>query len=84
MCCASIKNFMDEVEILINSKEKLLKMASEKYPGLSAEQLFDVKDIESFNRWLGKWTPMYQAEKKSNRISHIAPSEIDTLEELFG
>lgn len=84
MCCASIKNFMDEVEVLINSKEKLLKMASEKYPGLSAEQLFDVKDIESFNRWLGKWTPMYQAEKKSNRISHIAPSERDTLEELFG
>lgn len=84
MCCGSIKNFMDEVEELVKDKNKLLALAQQKYPGISGEQLFKVKDIDSFNAWLDHWAPIYKKAKKSKSISHIAPNEEPSLEALFG
>lgn len=79
LCCVSIKNFMDDIEELINDKQKLKALAVEKYPGISGEQLFEVKDIESFNVWMSRWAPIFKAKKKSKSISHIKPTEKNEL-----
>ena len=74
--CGSIRNFMIEVERYMNDPEELKALALKKYPGLSGEQLFDVKDVESFRKWYDTWSPIYQAEKKSKSISHVAPENV--------
>jgi hypothetical protein len=79
LCCVSIKNFMDELEELINDKNKLIELVSEKYPGISGKQLFDVKDTESFNAWMNRWGNIFKEKKKSKSISHVKPAERITL-----
>jgi hypothetical protein len=69
-CCASIKNFMFTIEKLLHDKDALLKLADSKYPTGAAEQLFDVKDIDTFNAWLNKWSPLFEQKKLSRRIVH--------------
>lgn len=83
LCSVSIKNFMDELEELINDKNKLWELADKRYPGISGQQLFDVKDIDSFNAWMGRWGSIFKEKKKSKSISHVKPSEKETLEDLF-
>tara|TARA_B110000858_G_C17385619_1_gene285798 strand:- start:144 stop:527 length:384 start_codon:yes stop_codon:yes gene_type:complete len=75
LCCVSIKNFMDELEELINDKDKLVKLVNDKYPGISGQQLFDVKDIDSFNAWMSRWGSIFKEKKKSKSISHTKPAE---------
>ena len=75
LCCVSIKNFMDELEELINDKDKLVDLVNEKYPGISGQQLFDVKDIDSFNAWMNRWGNIFKEKKKSKSISHVKPVE---------
>ena len=75
LCCVSIKNFMDELEELINDKDKLLHLANKRYPGISGQQLFDVKDIDSFNAWMNRWGSIFKDKKKSKSISHTKPVE---------
>jgi hypothetical protein len=70
LCCVSIKNFMDEVEELINNPEKLFSTAIKHYPGKSTEDLFEVTDIESFNKWMKNYAVRFKEKKKSKSISH--------------
>ena len=84
MCCASIKNFMYQIEKYTHDKEALIKLAETKYPPGAAEALFEVKDVASFNEWMKTYAPLFKKAKKSQSISHVAPVEKPSLEALFG
>lgn len=84
MCCGSIKNFMYQIEKYTHNKEALLSLADKKYPQGSAADLYNVKDVATFNQWMNKWAPIFKHKKKSASISHIAPLEKPSLEALFG
>ena len=84
MCCASIKNFMYQIEKYTHDKKALLKLADKKYPPGAAKALYDVKDVATFNKWMETWAPIFKANKKSASISHVAPLEKPSLEALFG
>ena len=87
MCCGSIKNFMIQIEDYVKNKEPLMNLAMKKYGGKnkeSIEKLFEVKDVESFDAWMKDCAANFKANNLSKSISHVAPSEIATLEALFG
>lgn len=84
MCCASIKNFMYQIEKYMYDKEALIELANKKYPPGAAEALYDVKDVDTFNDWMNLYAPIFKSKKKSQSISHVAPLEKPSLEALFG
>ena len=79
MCCSSIKNFMYQIEKYTHNKKALIKLADTKYPKGAASALYNVTDVESFNRWMNIWAPLFKDAKKSQNISHVAPLEKATL-----
>jgi hypothetical protein len=83
LCCSSIKNFMFAVENLMSNKQELINLAKTKYPPESVNQLFEIKDVDSFNKWFETWSPIFKRNKKSKSISHIAPKEKPSLELFF-
>lgn len=83
LCCSGIKNFMIAVENLMNNKQELIDLAKTKYPPKSVNELFKIKDVDSFNKWFATWSPIFKRNKKSKSISHIAPKEKPSLELFF-
>lgn len=83
MCCASIKNFMIQIEEYVHDKKALIALADSKYPVGAAKALYKVKDVASFNEWMNDWASIFKADKKSSSISHVAPLEKASLEAWF-
>jgi hypothetical protein len=74
---------MFAVENLMSNKQELINLAKTKYPPESVNQLFEIKDVDSFNKWFETWSPIFKRNKKSKSISHIAPKEKPSLELFF-